>query len=65
MITGLCGAPSNRFLVAHKTCLHSQIRPGAQESAVIYGPIETAKLNGLAPHAYLLDVLENPSAAIG
>ena len=30
---------------------------GAERVAALYGPIETAKLNGLDPEAYLTDVL--------
>ena len=37
---------------------------GAHASATIYSVIETAKINGLEPYAYLLEVLKNlPGAA--
>ena len=54
----LCKPLHNR-----KNWLFSHTTRGAQASATIYSVIETAKINGLEPYAYLLEVLKNLPAA--
>ena len=51
------------FVVGRKNWLFSQTPRGAHASATIYSVIETAKINGLEPYAYLLEVLKNLPAA--
>lgn len=51
------------FVVGRKNWLFSQTPRGAHASAAIYSVIETAKINGLEPYAYLLAVLKNLPAA--
>ena len=46
-----------------KNWLFSHTQRGAHASATIYSVIETAKINGLEPYAYLLEVLKNLPAA--
>ncbi|WP_254432083.1 IS66 family transposase [Aquisalimonas sp. 2447] len=54
------------FVVGRKNWLFSQTPRGAHASATIYSVIETAKINGLEPYAYLLEVLKNlPGATTG
>lgn len=45
------------FVVGRKNWLFSQSTDGAKASANLYSLIETAKANGLEPHAYLAQVL--------
>ena len=51
------------FVVGRKNWLFSQTPQGAHASATIYSVIETAKINGLEPYAYLLEVLKSLPAA--
>jgi hypothetical protein len=46
------------FVIGRKAWLFADTPAGAHASAVHYSLIETAKANGLEPHAYLLAVLE-------
>jgi len=55
--------PAERALrgvaVARKTCLFAAgSDKGAERAEALYGLIESAKLNGLDPEAYLRDVLD-------
>ena len=45
------------FVIGRKNWLFSQTPKGAQASATLYSLIETAKANGLEPHAYLRYIL--------
>jgi len=49
----LCGAPHNR-----KNWLFAGTRAAGERAAAITSLIQSAKLNGLDPYAYLKDVLE-------
>ena len=51
------------FVVGRKNWLFSQTPQGAHASAVLYSLIETAKINGLEPYDYLLDVFTHLPAA--
>ena len=44
------------FVIGRKNWLFSQSQKGAESSANLYSLIETAKLNGLEPYAYLKQV---------
>ena len=46
------------FVVGRKNWLFSDTAKGAESSAIVYTLVETAKANGLDPHAYLLWLLE-------
>lgn len=46
------------FAVGRKNWLFSDTTKGAESSAVVYTLVETAKANGLDPHAYLLRLLK-------
>ena len=46
------------FVIDRKNFLFANTPGGAQGSAIIFSLIETAKDNGLDPHAYLLHVLK-------
>ncbi len=46
------------FVVGRKNWLFSDTAKGAASSAIVYTLVETAKANGLDPHAYLLRLLE-------
>jgi transposase len=46
------------FVVGRKNWLFSHTQRGAQASATIYSVIETAKINGLEPYAYLNCVVD-------
>jgi len=46
------------FVVGRKNWLFSETAKGAESSAIVYTLVETAKANGLNPHAYLLLLLE-------
>ena len=41
------------FVIGRKNWLFSDTQAGAQASANLYSLIETAKANGIEPHAYL------------
>jgi transposase len=45
------------FVIGRKNWLFSHTPRGAHASGALYSLLETAKANGLEPHAYLLDVL--------
>lgn len=51
------------FVIGRKNWLFSGHPKGAQASATLYTFIETAKANGLEPHAYLHHLFENILAA--
>lgn len=44
--------------LGRKNWLHAGSDAGGQRAALIYSLLETAKLNGLEPYAWLRDVLE-------
>lgn len=46
------------FAVGRKNWLFSDTAKGAESSAVVYTLVETAKANGLDPHAYRLRLLK-------
>lgn len=46
------------FAVGRKNWLFSDTVKGAESSAIVYTLVETAKANGLDPHAYLLHLLK-------
>ena len=46
------------FVVGRKNWLFSDTAKGAESSAIVYTLVETAKANGLDPHTYLLQLLE-------
>ncbi len=46
------------FVIGRKNWLFSDTSKGAASSAIVYTLVETAKANGLDPHAYLLRLLE-------
>lgn len=46
------------FAVGRKNWLFSDTAKGAESSAIVYTLVETAKANGLDPHAYILRLLE-------
>ena len=46
------------FAVGRKNWLFSDTTKGAESSAIVYTLVETAKANGLDPHAYILRLLE-------
>lgn len=45
------------FAVGRKNWLFSDTTKGAESSAIVYTLLETAKVNGLDPYAYLLQLL--------
>ena len=46
------------FVVGRKNWLFAGSRAGGERAAAIYSVIETAKLNGVEPQAYIADVIE-------
>jgi hypothetical protein len=50
--------PSSRWCLSRKNWLFAGSERGGQAAAVAFSLIETAKLNGAEPYAYLRDVLE-------
>ena len=50
-------APSARIALGRKNWLFAGSDAGGERAAAIYTLIETAKLNGIDPEAYLRDVL--------
>jgi transposase len=44
--------------IGRKNWLFAGSRVGGERAAAIYSVIETAKLNGLEPQAYIADVIE-------
>jgi transposase len=46
------------FAIGRKNWLFSNSQAGARASANLYSIVETAKSNGLNPHAYLLEIFE-------
>ena len=53
------------FVVGRKNFLFSNTQAGARASANLYTLVETAKANGLEPHAYLATVYEQLPLASG
>jgi transposase len=60
----LCGAPHNR-----KAWLFAGSELAGQRAAIVMSLVQSAKLNGLDPHAYLRDVLQrlpmHPASRLG
>lgn len=66
LLDGQCSLSNNRaerivkpFVISRKNFLFSKSAVGAKASAVYFTLIETAKLNGLNPYAYLKYVMEH------
>ncbi len=52
------------FVIGRRNWLFSQTTAGATASARLYSLVETARANGIEPHAYLSDLFaELPNAA--
>ena len=63
MDTNLVENAIRPFVIGRKAWLFSKSVRGAEASANLYGLIETAKMNGLEPYAYLQQVFEKLPAA--
>jgi transposase len=61
-----CSEPSSTIVVGRKGWLFSDTVKGAVASANLYSLVETAKANGVEPHAYrslMLEKLPNAKSA--
>ena len=52
---------SQQFVIGRKNWLFSDTPRGATASAQLYSQVETAKINGQEPYAWLRHVLEAPA----
>ncbi|AMK26559.1 hypothetical protein K426_28320 (plasmid) [Sphingobium sp. TKS] len=46
------------FVIGRKNWIFAGSKAGGERAAAIYSVIETAKLNGIEPQAYIADVIE-------
>ncbi|WP_330219452.1 transposase domain-containing protein [Sphingobium baderi] len=45
--------------IGRKNWIFAGSKAGGERAAAVYSVIETAKLNGIEPQAYIADVIEN------